>query len=323
MTDILVFWSFVLSFLFITLLVIFTHYVLRAERGDILNIIRADFWVPSLSLFQFFVWTLVIAFVFLGFYLIRILNGELSDMPVIPSNILVLLGISVAVPIVSTGYTKKVYSPETPKKPPEKLPPFSMMLQQGGKVTLTRFQMFLWTFIGIAIYLSTVWITISGISATTPIADLSIPNIDPTLVYLMGLSQAGYLGGRLVTEKPKEKEKPAAAIEKPPITKPAVGETPLSPEPAKPKHHPMTEGVRKFLVAGHSSEVKEKLLIKITESEIHDYFRYYLIGHDFYYLIENGQIRGSGKGSIVEIMDHINSEKKEIGPAELIKIFQD
>lgn len=62
-------------------------------------IIRGDNWHPSLAIFQFLLWTFIIAFDFFGKYLTRI-SGVVEPQPSIPYNVLALMGIS-GVPIIS------------------------------------------------------------------------------------------------------------------------------------------------------------------------------------------------------------------------------
>jgi hypothetical protein len=108
------------------------------------------------------------------------------------------MGISVAVPIVSSGVSRIKYFSSTVtavKEPPTPLPPLSTMLEENNKPALTRFQMFGWTWIGIMIYIGILFSTVGTISLT----QLTLPDIDPTLVVLMGLSQGAYLGGKIIT----------------------------------------------------------------------------------------------------------------------------
>jgi hypothetical protein len=135
------------------------------------------------------------------------------------------MGISVAVPIVSGGISRIKYFSSTVtavKEPPTPLPPLSTMLEENNKPALTRFQMFGWTWIGIMIYIgilfSTVGTTLMDIEdartcqalqpnqaefgqlhCDKPLTDLTLPDIDPTLDILMGLSQGAYLGGKIIT----------------------------------------------------------------------------------------------------------------------------
>ena len=175
---------------------------------------------PSLSLFQFFLWTLVISFGFLSIYFIRIIEGA-YDSPILgelPVSILVLMGISTAVPVIRQRMTSNM-PPIVPtlKKSEQKsaLQEFSSILQETGKPTLPRFQMFIWTFIGIIIYLTILFSSVNDLT-NTPIDELEnqckdnrydclrFPDIDPSLIVLMGLSQGAYLGGEFYTHRQKD-----------------------------------------------------------------------------------------------------------------------
>jgi hypothetical protein len=193
--------AFVLSFIIVAVVIFAAHRIIRKTKDTHLtDIIRDDDWYPSLALFQFVMWTSLIAFLYLGIYLTRAFGGVTAFPPSIPTNILTLLGISVGVPIVSGGVSSIKYTTDTPKqRPPDKdLKPFSSMLEENDKPTLTRFQMFIWTWIGVIIYLALFLAMITGPGALQAVQNLSLPDIDPTLVALMGLSQAGYIGGKAV-----------------------------------------------------------------------------------------------------------------------------
>jgi len=61
--------------------------------------------------------------------------------------------------------------------------------------------MFGWTWIGITVYLI---ILVSNVTENVDngnFEELILPDIDPTLVFLMGMSQAAYLGGKIVTKQ--------------------------------------------------------------------------------------------------------------------------
>jgi hypothetical protein len=92
------------------------------------------------------------------------------------------MGISTAVPIISNVISKEKYT-ETlssiPKK--DKLPKFSTMLLEGGKPTLGRYQMFLWIFLSISIYLLQFNNYLNG-----QVINNIIPDVDDSLVFLMG-----------------------------------------------------------------------------------------------------------------------------------------
>jgi hypothetical protein len=219
---------FIISFITIFLITFIARIILRYARRSHPNIkegfwdiIRGDDWYPSLAIFQFLIWTFIITFAFLSIYLLRIFGGVLEPPPTIPTNILALMGISVAVPIVSGGVSRIKYTTSTSKDPPAELPQLSTMLEENKKPALTRFQMFGWTWIGIIIYIGILFSTVSTLMdigdaklcerlqpsemkfnqlhCDKPLRSLTLPDIDPTLVILMGLSQGGYLGGKIVT----------------------------------------------------------------------------------------------------------------------------
>jgi hypothetical protein len=162
--------AFVISFITILLITFISSVIIRYARRShptiregFWDIIRGDDWYPSLAIFQFLVWTFIITFAFLGIYLVRIFGGVLEPLPAVPTNILALMGISVAFPIVSGGVSRIKYSTSTSasKDPPPQLPPLSTMLEENKKPALTRFQMFGWTWIGIIIYIGILFSTVA------------------------------------------------------------------------------------------------------------------------------------------------------------------
>lgn len=58
--------------------------------------------------------------------------------------------------------------------------------------------MFLWTIMSVIIYLALFMSQINGINNIDDLKQLKLPDIDPSLLFLMGLSQAGYLGAKSV-----------------------------------------------------------------------------------------------------------------------------
>ena len=68
------------------------------------------------------------------------------------------------------------------------------MLREFGKPSLSRFQMFGWTWISIAIYLFIYGAEITKYS--NDVVSLSIPDVFPIFVALMGLSEVVFLGAK-------------------------------------------------------------------------------------------------------------------------------
>ena len=178
------------------------------HKSKFLDMIRGQDMVPSLSVFQFLLWTFVLMFALIGVYFVRIFGG-VSDPPQgpLPVYLLAIAGISVTTPIVSSlissyrfssapsfEYGSQDESHEAGEEipPPTKRPAFGEMLRLNDKPALSRFQMFAWTWISIGIYLSVLFSVVDETSNS--VWNLTVPDIDPTLVALMGLSQVAFLG---------------------------------------------------------------------------------------------------------------------------------
>ena len=182
------------------------------------DFVRDGDYYPSLPRFQFLVWTFVISFVYLSIYLIRILSGEF-EAPSVDNNLLILLGISIISPLLSNiisgyKYTRHVNENGTSVTEGSDVNRKSLksMLFENNKPALFRYQMFLWTFIGITIFITLFAagiyeyiIRYQGcllINECISVEALAMPKIDNMLVTLMGLSQSGYLGGKVVARTP-------------------------------------------------------------------------------------------------------------------------
>ena len=153
----------------------------------------------SLSSFQFLAWTLVIAFLYLTLWVLRFLNGTSAAPPDIPANLMVLMGISIAVPVASKGI--EIYKTIKPRLRGETYQPpdYASMLEENGSPSLLRFQMFFWTLAALVIYV--VSFVIAALGQSTDILTTGLPDINPTFLFLMGMSQAGYLGSKAVAGK--------------------------------------------------------------------------------------------------------------------------
>jgi hypothetical protein len=113
----------------------------------------------------------------------------------IPTNLLILTGISVAVPFVSNPISNIKYGERAPTQGTLKeydRRRLATMLMENDKPTVSRFQMFAWTIISIIVYLG--FFFSQTIFLLTDVNKLVVPDIPQIFVYLMGLSQAGYVG---------------------------------------------------------------------------------------------------------------------------------
>ena len=119
----------VVSFAIVLVLALIVWGIIKHGKGQrFWDIVRADDWYPSLSIFQFLLWTFVVIFAYLGVYLIRMSAGVFTPMSGFPPNLLTLMGISISVPVVSGGVSNITYKVSATQKPPTDMPPFSDML---------------------------------------------------------------------------------------------------------------------------------------------------------------------------------------------------
>ena len=146
----------------------------------------------SLSTFQLLMWTLLISFLYVTLWFLQLRDGSTQAPPAIPEGLMALMGISVGVPIVSKGISEYKKFKSRSDGEIYKEPHYASMLEEDGQPSLLRFQMFLWTLAAVVIYF---WLFINTVYTAGPeTLSIGLPDIDPTLLFLMGLSQTGYLG---------------------------------------------------------------------------------------------------------------------------------
>lgn len=190
------------------------------HKSKLRDILRDDNWYPSLSQFQCVAWTLIIGFLFLGVYLTRVFGGVFEIQPSLPVNLFVLMGISVVgVPVASSRISSLKYVSTSKGNPlsSEEIKanyPLRTMLEENKKASLSRFQMFIWTFIAIIIYLSIFFGMLAKPGALQAVENLTLPDIDTTLLVLMGISQGAYIGGKVIATQSTEITKIYPAVAK-------------------------------------------------------------------------------------------------------------
>jgi hypothetical protein len=160
----------------------------------------------SLSQFQLVLWTLVLLSLIAGVFWGRLLGdaegGALNF--TIPSEVLMVLGINLGSTTLAKAIktSKDTTRPETVAASDERDPPrFQQvfLLEEGEMadkvVDVTKLQKFAVTLILLVAYVA---LAITTIDAAASISDIrSLPGFAATFVTLLGLSHAGYLGGKL------------------------------------------------------------------------------------------------------------------------------
>lgn len=162
---------------------------------------------PSLARFQLLLWTFVIVFAFVTISFVRIFSGVLASVS-FTTNILTLLGVSVASPVISAGVSQAKYS--TGGKPLEDAKDYKSlytMVEENTVFSVTRFQMLAWTFVSVIIFLATLFTLLSNLPS--PLSQLGLPDVNSALVTLSGISQGAYLLGKGVSTP--NKAAPSAA----------------------------------------------------------------------------------------------------------------
>jgi hypothetical protein len=182
----------------------------------LLGLLRADLnvlhWAVgpdgrvSTSRLQLVLWIVVVVYAFLVWAAFGIWHRRLDLVPNIPANVLIALGFTGTTTITAAGITSAKIDTGTLVKMPTSVSPtatgLSGILQTDlGTPDLGKIQMMMWTFIALGIYL---YKLVIGISGATGGSQPLLPDIDPALMVLTGLTQGTYLGQKLVaTSKPR------------------------------------------------------------------------------------------------------------------------
>lgn len=162
----------------------------------------------SLSRFQITVWTILVFSLFAGFFFARVVSGLGAEALAIkiPNELLILMGITVGSTATATavkvGKDLRATQPgATLSLKPPSVPRFSQVILEeegsatGDEVSVTKFQNF---WITVVVLVAYIVLASEQISAAATAQELSsLPKFDMTLNYLVGISHAGYIAGKL------------------------------------------------------------------------------------------------------------------------------
>jgi hypothetical protein len=154
----------------------------------------------STSKLQWFLWLIAIIFGYAALWVLRAEQSDFSALSNIPVNTLTVLGFSTGTAAAAKGITGgfvqagKVMKPGPPQSGATGANTGGIFQDDGGGPELAKIQMMGFTIIAIGIFLATV-----GHQIATGDGSAGLPNIDSSLLVLMGISQGGYLGKKLVT----------------------------------------------------------------------------------------------------------------------------
>lgn len=153
----------------------------------------------STSKVQFFVWTIAALYAYLVIILDAYFNHGVTEMaPAVPQNLILAMGLSA----ITTLAAKEVTSSYSEKGHVRKDGEIKggIFLNDDGYPDLSKIQLMAWTFIGIGIFILKV---LNSVLESSNIPS-SLPDIDATLLALMGIGQGAYVGKKIATKEEKE-----------------------------------------------------------------------------------------------------------------------
>ena len=187
----------------ITTLIVLFIVVKIAGRVKIAQLYEGADGRPSTSKFQFFLWTAVVVFSFTALLTLKFQKNDFAPLTAnLPDNVLIAMGISIASASAAKAVTTSYINTNRLDKVPVSSGSghFGQIFQDdSGFPDLSKIQMIAWTLIAVVAYLITVCHHIAVKDLTT------IPDIDKSLMTLMGLGSAAYLGKKAVDQKTPEK----------------------------------------------------------------------------------------------------------------------
>lgn len=160
--------------------------------------------VLSASKFQALLWTLIVLFSYSSIFGARFLDSHfevLQSLPEIPLNLFLLMAFSVT---TTAGSKSITISYKTQGRISQKSG--GLISNPQGQGDLQKTQMLAWTIMGGFIYLMSVIAYISTKSYSQLDAYglqviATLPDVDSTLLLLMGVSQGSYLGNKVVNKE--------------------------------------------------------------------------------------------------------------------------
>ncbi len=149
----------------------------------------------STSKFQWLLWMMVIIFAYSALWVLRTRQGDYTASSQVPVNLLTVLGFSTGTAAAAKGITAGYVQSDRLAKPVAvKGAKGGLIQDDSGVPDLAKLQMIGFTLVAVGIFLWTLGHQIFSSPVST-----SLPNIDSSMLVLMGISQGGYLGKKLVT----------------------------------------------------------------------------------------------------------------------------
>jgi IPT/TIG domain len=150
---------------------------------------------PSTSKLQWLLWLAAILFAYVVLYAVRAKQGHYDALSRVPVHLLTILGFSTGTAAAAKGITSAYTRNNRLVKPDPGVGNQGGILQDDtGIPELAKIQMMGFTFVALGIFFATL---AHHIVSNPP--NTQLPDVDASLLVLMGISQGGYLGKKLVT----------------------------------------------------------------------------------------------------------------------------
>ena len=164
---------------------------LLAGNWNPLTLARGADGPLSTSKFQWLLWLAAVLFVYVALLVIRFKQGNYGAINNIPVNVLVVLGFSTTTAVAAKGITvAQVQNGQIDKSQAAG----GLFLGDQNYPDIAKTQMLAFTFVAIGVFIAAF---VHQLNVQPPVT--ALPDIDASLLVLMGLSQGGYVGKKLVT----------------------------------------------------------------------------------------------------------------------------
>jgi hypothetical protein len=150
--------------------------------------------LASTSKFQWLLWLAAVVFVYVTLWVVRAASGNFSAISDIPANVMTVLGFSTGTMVIAKGIRVATGPPGLAPNAATTSVLSGLFADDAGVPALAKVQILTFTFIAVGIFLAGFVHQLTATQVST-----SLPNIDASLLVLMGISQGGYLGKKIVT----------------------------------------------------------------------------------------------------------------------------